>query len=92
MPSHNIEITSNQRGFHQYGEPVQTSYGDSVSVYESSAASGPHCWLRINPAEYQRGNDDMCAHLNVEQATAIRDRLNAWLDEIPARWNRGFDR
>lgn len=75
-----IEITETSRGLHIYGEPVVTSYGDVVSVYESSAASGPCCWLRIEQVS------ESAAHLNLEQAVAIRDRLDAFISEAPARW------
>lgn len=85
-----IPITANERGFHQYGDDVATTYGEKVAVYESSAAKGPHCWLRIfddgrSQVRHHQGAS-IAAHLNVEQATAIRDRLDAWLNEIPTRW------
>ena len=79
-----IQITETDRGFHLYGDPVRTRYGHEVSVYESSAASGPHCWLKVGPSENVEG---CTAHLNVEQAVAIRDRLSAFIDEVPQRWS-----
>lgn len=80
----NIEITETDRGFHLYGDPVTTTCGHEVHVYESSAAKGPHCWLTIDPSETTRGT---AAHLNVEQAIAIRDRLDAFIAEVPERWS-----
>lgn len=85
-----VQITANARGFHQYGDPVTTTYGEKVDVYESSAARGPHCWLRI----FDDGKSQVtphhglsiAAHLTADQATAVRDRLDAWLNEIPTRW------
>lgn len=70
------------RGFKQY-EPVRTAYGHDVTVYESSAASSPHLWLRIEESDEshrmgmheEAGN--MGAHLTLEQAAEIRDQLDA---------------
>lgn len=85
-----IDITPNARGFHRYGEPVETSYGHKVSVYESSAANGPHVWLNVSK-DFNRGPGDLpecdvAAHLSLDQAIAIRDRLTAFIDEVPERW------
>lgn len=70
-----IEITASERGFERYGE-VETAYGHKVAVYESSSASGPHLWLSV---EHDGGNSysphSARAHLTVEQAVQIRDRL-----------------
>ncbi|QDF18696.1 hypothetical protein SEA_PUPPER_210 [Gordonia phage Pupper] len=68
-----IEITYSQRGFQVYGDEVETLYGEVVRVYESSSAEGPRCWLQIS------GGDT--AHLDVEMARAIRDRLDVFLDQ-----------
>lgn len=73
-------------GLRQYGQPVATDYGEKVEVYESSAVKGPHCWLRIfddgdSVIADHRGRS-MTAHLAVEQAVAIRDRLAAFIDEV----------
>jgi hypothetical protein len=87
-----IEITQRgDRGFHQYSEPVRSAYGDMVEVYESSSARGPHCWLRIyddgQSSITDREPGTMAAHLTLEQATAIRDRLTAFIDEASQRWD-----
>lgn len=84
-----IDITENARGFHVYGEPVICTYGSTIRVYESSAASGPHVWLNVlcdgNILRHQPSGEGT-AHLNEEQARALVARLQAWLDEIPSRW------
>lgn len=76
-------IPRSDRGFVSYGEPVRTAYGELVEVYQSSAASAPHCWLQIHDDGQTRittqSGGDMKAHLNTEQAIAIRDRLDAWI-------------
>lgn len=87
-----IEITErNDRGFHQYGAPVLTSYGEKVEVFESSIAKGPHCWLRVyddgDAKVSQHVGKSMSAHLSLDEAIAIRDRLSAFIDEVPTRWN-----
>ena len=82
-----IEITETNRGFHIYGDDVLTSYGHEVSVYESSSAEGPHVWLAVQRQESH--GIPACAaaaHLSLEQAVAIRDRLTAFIDEVPQRW------
>lgn len=85
-----VETITTSRGFHIYDEPVTTSYRHEVSVYESSSAEGPHCWLRIEKKECFGPGDlpvcDEAAHLSLDQAIAIRDRLTAFIDEVPERW------
>lgn len=66
-----------QRGFYHW-DFTETTYGQKVFVYESSAASAPHVWLRI------LDGDDIAAHLNVEQARTVRDQLDAWLTKAAA--------
>lgn len=69
-------------GFRGYGDPVQTSYGERIEVYESSAVGA--AWLRVfngdnTGIEGQQGRDFL-AHLNVDDAIAVRDRLNAFIE------------
>lgn len=81
-----IRITArNDRGFHQYGDPVSCSYGTLIDVYESSSAEGPHCWLKLTHGPLM-GQGEAFAHLNESQARSVIARLQAWLDEIPSRW------
>lgn len=83
-----VEITLNGRGFEKYGDNVTGDYGELIRVCESSAARGPHCWLEIeSPMEKYGGM--AAAHLTLDQAIAIRDRLSAFIDHAPKRW--GFD-
>lgn len=86
-----VDITTSPRGFEHYGEHVQTSYGHTVKVYESSSAVGPHCWLgvvkdfRRSPADLPEC--DVAAHLSLEQAIAVRDRLTAFIESATERWD-----
>ncbi len=90
-------LTRGDRGLHGYGPPMRCSYGSVIEVYESSSAEGPHVWLKVdasgwltrershrNPGDFAVGT----AHLNEEQARALIDSLQTWLDEIPARWGK----
>jgi len=73
-----FEITTSARGFEHYGS-TETAYRNTVSVYESSAASGPHLWLSID--------DDATAHMTLEQAKEIRDRLDFAIRRAGERWD-----
>ncbi|WP_328856883.1 hypothetical protein OG579_16945 [Williamsia herbipolensis] len=82
-----IQTYVSERGFELYGSPVATTYGDVVSVYESSAASGPHIWLRTQrPGDADNDEVTQAAHMSVEQATAIRDRLTLAINRAGERW------
>lgn len=91
MASERVEVTENCRGFHIYGDTVVCTYGTRVRVYESSSASGPHVWLNLlcDPEMLtKQAAGEGTAHLNEEQARALVARLQAWIDEIPTRWNQ----
>lgn len=79
------------RGFHTYGKEMRCTYRTRIQVYESSAASGPHLWLKLETDREMLGKQPQgegTAHLNPKQARMLIDRLQTWLDEIPARWGR----
>jgi hypothetical protein len=57
--------------FRIYAEFVDT-YGAKVDVRESSLATERRVWIHAG---------DGAAHLNVEQAKAVRDALDEWLNE-----------
>ena len=66
------------RGFAHFN-PVPSEYGGDVRVSESSAASGPHLWLRIvSPVDLNDRygpQQESVAHLTLENATTLRDQL-----------------
>jgi hypothetical protein len=79
-----INRTTTDRGFVHF-DPIPSTYGGAIRVYESSAASGPHIWVDIkSPAKLQEvhpppdGMTAGTAHLPLEQAIMLRDQLN-WL-------------
>lgn len=75
--------TVSERGFISYDE-LTDSYGAQIRIAESSAASGPHCWLWTEGGSVKGNNGS--AHLSLEQAIQVRDALTAFIDEVPERW------
>jgi hypothetical protein len=65
-----------ERGFMIYAEFTDT-YGSSVRVQESSAASEPKVWIFCD----KRGDEPASPHLSVEQARLVRDALNEFIKE-----------
>jgi hypothetical protein len=62
-----LTVTTSDRGF-RYLPVIRGEYGDEwVRVYESSAASGPHVWLRVR--------EDEPVHLTVENAVKLAEQL-----------------
>lgn len=83
-------IVRGDRGFIGYGQPFDCTYGTSVETYESSSAEGPHLWLALRGGEALRARavpGEAHAHLDEDQVRALRDRLQAFLDDIPSRWS-----
>jgi hypothetical protein len=70
------------RGFTTYDD-FTDSYGARVVVRQSSAASAPHVWLFIDGGDTGKTGgireNDGSAHLTVEQATRVRDALDAFI-------------
>jgi hypothetical protein len=77
------EPTVTARGFAHHA-PVPSEYGGEVTVYESSAASGPHLWLRVeSPVDLNQPEGEMLegvAHLTLENAELLRDQLTHLID------------
>jgi hypothetical protein len=48
-----LAATTSDRGFDSMPD-IPSEYGGHVSVYESSAASGPHIWLKATEAMHGR--------------------------------------
>jgi hypothetical protein len=85
----NEPTEASDRGFWLYGgSAVRTSYGHPVEVrvQESSAASGPHCWLFIDASPQSKRMDP---HLSLADAIEIRDRLTQFIETVPERWSSG---
>ncbi len=82
-------IVDNDRGFNLYGgRPIPTDYGHTITVRESSAASGPHVWL----ATSQNGAGTANPHLDLAQAIALREALTQFIDSVPTRWVNGDEK
>lgn len=73
-----LNVTTSDRGFDSL-PPIPSEYGGEVSVYESSAAIGPHVWLRAkapvdlnNPGGEWR---EVPIHLTAENAWRLAEQL-----------------
>ena len=89
--------TYSERGFALYDE-VEDTYGHTVRVYESSAASDDFMWLGIDGeaiavegAEIKQVGQSttrvvevhQAAHLTWESAVRVRDQIDEWLNDNP---------
>jgi hypothetical protein len=71
-----LTTTTSDRGFDSL-PPIPSEYGGGVSVYESSAALGPHVWLRATEAMHGRPEVEATLHLTAENAWRLADQLRA---------------
>ena len=76
-PNHAESVT--ERGFGQYASIVD-SYGATVRVQQSSAASDDYVWIFVGGGAID--DNEGSSHLNLEQAKAIRDALTAWITDV----------
>lgn len=78
-----MEPTITDRGFKHF-DPIPSTYGGEVRVYESSAASHPHIWLDVKcPVDLNRPSGpskEAVAHLRIEDAEILRDQLTHLID------------
>lgn len=75
MPS---EPTFSSRGF-KHMDPITTERLETVRVYESSSAEGPHLWLNVEIAPespYKKEPGKSHAHMTIPQAEQLRDQLD----------------
>ncbi|RJQ66135.1 hypothetical protein D5S17_35490 [Pseudonocardiaceae bacterium YIM PH 21723] len=79
------EVNRSDRGL-DYPEPVTDKYGSQVTVHTSSAANGPHIWVRIattRPDMVERNPDgtlEISLHLAGQDGRALQTRLGHVLD------------
>ena len=71
--------TVTERGFTIYDQFTDT-YGNRIRVQQSSAASGPHCWI-FGSATDEGDTVTVGSHLDVSRAERIRDALDAFITE-----------
>ncbi|WP_328436933.1 helix-turn-helix domain-containing protein [Streptomyces sp. NBC_00444] len=80
---------SNDRGFLLYGgREIPTSYGHTIRVQESSAASGPHAWMFISDSPVTEGHNP---HLSLDEAIAVHAALGQFIDGVAERWEDGAE-
>lgn len=77
LPEHLTEKQSD-RGFTSL-PPIPGTYGGEALVYESSAASGPHLWLKVQvPASLNEPDGpavETIFHLDAEDAWKLADQI-----------------
>lgn len=73
-----LQVTTSDRGFDAYPE-IPGESGGHVSVYESSAASGPHIWLTaeapVKPNDPDGPTVRAPMHLSAENAWRLAEQL-----------------
>lgn len=72
-------FTTTDRGFKHY-DPIDTSYGHKLRVYESSRATEPCLWLGID-ADAILNEDPQAIHLTFAEAKALRRTLKRAMKE-----------
>lgn len=77
-PPHHLQVTRTARGFAGL-PPIPSEYGGEVSLSESSAADGPHVWLRavapVNLNDPTGPTHEVPIHLTAENAWMLADQL-----------------
>lgn len=78
-----LQPTTTDRGF-KHMPPIPSKYGGDVKVYESSAAIGPHLWLRAeSPVDMNKPDGptvEAVIHLRADDAWHLSEQLQ-WLLE-----------
>lgn len=75
-----LEPVKTDRGF-SHLPPITDGYGSSIHVYESSAASGPHVWVKIREESVTpRGGKttEICVHLSMEDLVKLGEQIE-WM-------------
>jgi hypothetical protein len=88
-PTISEPVPASDRGFNLYGgREIPTSYGHTIRVQESSAASGPHVWLFISDSPQAEGHSP---HLSLEQSIAVHAALGQFIDGVAEGWEGGAE-
>jgi hypothetical protein len=69
-----LTTTTTSRGF-DHLPLIPSTHGGDVSVYESSAASGPHIWLRAGEDMPGKPLVEATVHLTAEDAWRLAEQL-----------------
>lgn len=80
-----VNVTYSNRGFPQFGDPIETDYGHWVRVYGSSAAMKDCVWMSVDHDGISHGIKpavDAGVHMDLAQATQLRDHLSTWINMI----------
>ncbi|WP_431728520.1 hypothetical protein [Verrucosispora sp. TAA-831] len=91
IPAHLVKTTTD-RGF-THLPPIPSEYGGHVTVSESSAADGPHVWLRATcPVDLNNPHGDAketAMHLAADNALRVAEQLQQTVREHYQGW--GYD-
>jgi hypothetical protein len=78
MTADHLTASTSGRGFKRLPD-IPGEYGGSISVYESSAARGPHVWLQVtvpvDPARPDGRTVEVPVHLAAENAHRLAEQL-----------------
>lgn len=80
-----LEPVVTDRGF-RHMPPITDGYGSSVHVYESSAADGPHVWMKIRTDDSyenrgtwhgssKKDHAELCAHLTLDDLVKLGEQI-----------------
>ncbi|WBB94112.1 hypothetical protein [Verrucosispora sp. WMMC514] len=90
-PAHLVKTTTG-RGF-AHLPPIPSEYGGHVTVSESSAADGPHVWLRATcPVDLNNPHGDAketAMHLTADNAVRVAEQLQQTVRDHYQGW--GYD-
>lgn len=75
-----LTVTTSPRGF-DHLPTIPSEYGGYASVYESSAADGPHIWLKAVETMHGRPEESATMHLTAENAWKLADQLRLLVRE-----------
>jgi len=78
------DFFTNDRGFTCFIK-LEDTYGADISVVESSSDPLDKVWIFIKGGVLRDNATGSSAHLNVKQATEIRDGLTRWLKKQGTR-------
>jgi hypothetical protein len=78
--SDHLNPTTSDRGFDFYAA-IPSEYGGQVTVSESSAADGPHIWLRATEEMPGQPTANTAIHLTAENAWRLADQLRKTVRE-----------
>lgn len=94
-------IGQTERGFYDFAKFTDT-YGNEVTVRESSSAEGAHLWIFVDGEVHLQekphphpgipfgvAKASASTHMNLEQVEVMRDAFTEYLEFAKTRWEGG---